>query len=104
MFMYIYGIGVEKQQVYRDMASSTGAQDTGSGSASIAGIENGAKNNKIDKKKKAVVVKLSRNPSGYQIYSSEVMKTGVKMNDVAASWRLLDEAAKQVFKDKAIVK
>eukprot|EP00596_Hydrurales_sp_CCMP1899_P009853 CAMPEP_0119050552 /NCGR_PEP_ID=MMETSP1177-20130426/70557_1 /TAXON_ID=2985 /ORGANISM="Ochromonas sp, Strain CCMP1899" /LENGTH=1251 /DNA_ID=CAMNT_0007029085 /DNA_START=438 /DNA_END=4193 /DNA_ORIENTATION=- len=99
-------LDLEKQQMYRDMASTTSVEDTGHSHDQESGttVAGAANVDRIDKKTKKVAVKLSRNPSGYQIYSSEVMKTGVKMNDVAPSWRLLDETAKQVFKDKAGVK
>jgi topoisomerase IA-like protein/ribosomal protein L12E/L44/L45/RPP1/RPP2 len=49
------------------------------------------------KEKKIAVKKLS----GYQVYLMEIMKTGKKMGEAAASWKLLDIKDQEVYKEKA---
>jgi ATP:corrinoid adenosyltransferase len=57
----------------------------------------------VDSGKKTVSETTKRPASGYQIYVSEVMKSGMKMGEAAAAWKIMDAAHQQTYKDKVII-
>jgi topoisomerase IA-like protein len=75
----------DSQEVYR--ARALEVVKGGSSSSSI-----------VDK---PVINKKKKNPTGYQIYVSEIMKMGVKMADAATRWKELDINIQQTYKDKS---
>lgn len=50
---------------------------------------------------KPAINKQKKNPTGYQLYVSEVMKMGVKMAEAATRWKELEASAQQTYKDKS---
>ena len=76
------------QQTYKDIALTLKVEDAGSA-------------NKAKRNENSAGVK--KPASGYQIYVSEVMKSGMKMGEAAAAWKVMDAAHQQTYKDKVVV-
>ena len=76
------------QQTYKDIALTLKVEDVGTGKKG---------------KRTADSAGVKRPASGYQIYVAEVMKGGMKMGEAASSWKAMDTAHQQTYKDKVII-